>query len=938
MLFTALSHIAIGQTTDFSWNTGGNTCLPIDVQFTQTSSGTPKGYLWDFGNGTKSNSPTPLVTFSTPGTYTVRLITVYQNNTAQRTRTITIHNSISANFISDRSQMCTPGIVNFTATSSGANLDHYTWNFGDDSPEINSSTNTIAHTYTGYGEFTVSLTALSTAGCSVTSSRTIKVIRPQLSGNISTALLGCIPMTTNFSASVNLLPGNNVTGYIWDFGDGSNLANTTNTAISHTYNQVGSFSPSVTVTTTDGCSSTYHFDSLAFGRPPVNNVAYPLDTVYCGSETPQFVSSTPTANRYDWDFGGGGIQSVTDTFVEHRYSNLGYKNITVTPVYNGCPGTPTSFRINIIGVIARFKYANTCDDKKTFVFNNTSQGNISTIHWSLGNQAYSANMNSVVHTYPPSGVFAVKLLITDNITGCVDSFKTRIYTANPVLKNNDVSICINTDTRFSVLNNYTNPALTYLWNVMGDQIGPGVEVAPVVHADSLGHFNNSVILDNGPQYCPDTIHLDHLINVRGPKLDFTIPPSICLDVPLSVVNLSHPFEPADTINQWYWNFGRPEANATGFQPAPYTYPVARIYPYRVKLTAIDITGCQDSLIQPIMVRPMPFMWIIPKEVDMCQGQNTTFIGYTSDPILWSPVIPNFCTTCDTTTVAPVQTTRLYATATNSFNCSSTDSAMVRIVNPFVAVPLTPTTSICRGESVQLDVNPKNKKIVWSPVEGLSGINIHNPVATPNQSTTYVATMADSSGCFSSTTSIKITVKSKPEVDAGPDKVLPYNTTFRLDPTYSSNVSSWLWTPGDSLSCNNCPTPITTALRTKTYTVTAVSDSGCVSRDNITVFVECKNANLLLPNAFTPNNDNVNDVYHPLARGIKSINRFAVFNREGQLLYELRDFVPGKMGDTRGWNGKYKGQDQPAAAYVYLIEAVCDIGQTIFSKGSFILIR
>ena len=432
--------------------------------------------------------------------------------------------------------------------------------------------------------------------------------------------------------------------------------NNTSSLISHNYTQAGSFSPSVIVTTAEGCTNIFKFDSLFFGTPPTNHNAYPVDTVYCGSETPQFVSHATNANRYDWDFtGGGNITSVTDTLVEHRYTNLGMKHIIVTPVYNGCPGTPINFQVNIIGVIAKFTYANTCEDRKTFLFDNTSQGNISTIHWSLGNQAYSTHMDTVSHTYPQSGVFGVKLLITDNITGCVDSFKTRIYTANPVLKNDDRSICINTDTHFSIANNYSNPSITYLWNLLGTGIGPTPDPAPVMHADSLGYFNSQAILNNGPQYCPDTIQLDHIITVRGPQLDFTMPSSICLNTSLNVVNHSHAFQPADTVSVWYWNFGRVASNDTIFQPAPYTYTNPKIY--NVKLTARDITGCSDTLVKKLYVRPMPFIWIIPKLDTLCEGQSTTLVGYTSDDILWTPGNANFCTNCDTTTMSPTLTTK-----------------------------------------------------------------------------------------------------------------------------------------------------------------------------------------------------------------------------------------------------------------------------------------
>ncbi len=935
LFFILLSCCAFGQTTDFTYSSGNNACLPVNIQFTQTSSGTPKGYLWDFGNGTRSNAANPIATFTSAGSYSVRLITVYENSTAVKRKTVVIQPSINASFNYDRNFLCQPGTVNFTASASG-NLANYIWDFGDGTALVTGTANNIAHSFSAFGEFTVTLKAISNSGCEVTSSRQVSVIEPVISGSINTALLGCAPLSTDFDISVSVPPGSSVSSYLWNFGDGATV--TTNTAqVNHNYTQIGSFSPTVVITTVEGCTSSFSFDSVATGRPPTGHNAYPIDTVFCGSETPQFVSTANNANRYDWDFGGGSITSVTDTTTEHRYSNLGPKSITVTPYFNGCAGTPVNFNITIIGVIARFTYANTCNDRKTFKFRNTSQGNMSTVNWSLGNQGYSNNIDTVSHTYPQFGVFGVKILVTDNITGCIDTFKTRIYTANPVLQNPDRSICINTDTRFTISNNYTNPAVSYLWNVLGNEIGPNSVASPLIHADSLGNFTNQVIISNGPQYCPDTAVLDHPITVRGPKLDFTMPASICLNESLSVVNLSAPYQPADTINVWYWNFGLVSSNDFIYQPLPYTYSNPKIY--NVKLTAIDIYGCKDTLVKRVSVRPMPFLWIIPKSDTLCEGQSSTLIGYTSDNILWnaaSSATSGFCTNCDTTAVRPVTTTRFYATATNSFNCVATDSAMVKVFNPFNAVSSTPDTAVCAGLKVPFTVSPEHKVVSWSPASSLNSANVYNPVASPDQTTTYTASLTDSAGCFTSSTDIKVIVKSKPEISAGPDKVYPYNSTFNFAPAYSANIRSWLWSPSDSLTCSTCPVPSGIAVSTKTYVLRATTDSGCVATDNVTIFVECKGANLLMPAAFTPNNDNLNDIYHPITRGIRSITRFAVYNRQGQLVYEARNYLPNKK--DIGWDGRYRSQQQGPAAYVYIIEAVCDIGQTIFSKGSFLLVR
>ena len=75
--------VAKSQTADFTYSTSnGLFCNPATVQFKQTASGSPVGYVWSFGNGTGSNSPSPAVTYANAGSYVVRLIVIYPRSTA----------------------------------------------------------------------------------------------------------------------------------------------------------------------------------------------------------------------------------------------------------------------------------------------------------------------------------------------------------------------------------------------------------------------------------------------------------------------------------------------------------------------------------------------------------------------------------------------------------------------------------------------------------------------------------------------------------------------------------------------------------------------------------------------------------------------------------------------------------------------------------------
>jgi PKD repeat protein len=253
---------------------------------------------------------------------------------------------------------------------------------------------------------------------------------------------------------------------------------------------------------------------MAYGIPPVDPIAYPKKSVVCGSETPRFVGKATNANRYGWLFGDGTTAVTSDTGIGHKYSTLGTKRVTVIPSFNGCPGPATSFTIEVIGVISKFNYANTCADRKTYAFTDSSLGKVSSYVWDFGDGSPNEFIPSPRHTYPDTGSFKTSLTVTDSITGCVDVYEQTIYTANPQLLNPDSSICKYARSSFQVLDTYSDSAATYTWNVLGTQYGPLPADLIAAKAGVLGNFNNFVTIKYGRNSCPDTVRMDHSILVR----------------------------------------------------------------------------------------------------------------------------------------------------------------------------------------------------------------------------------------------------------------------------------------------------------------------------------------------------------------------------------------------------------------------------------------
>lgn len=927
--------LAQAQSVDFNFQSLGESfCTPARVQFHNMVSGTPQGFVWIFGNFGSSNLSNPVFTFNSPGTFQVKMIAIYKKKAITITKTITIHQGVTPEMAISRKKLCQPGQVEFTINS-GTN-ESFTWNFGDNSAPVYSTATSITHQYSQFGEYIIQLKSVAATGCQGETSDNISIQKPVITGTVD-HLSGCLPVSANFQSQIELPPGSMVSQYSWNFGDGYNY-NSVNSNVSHTYSASGNFQPSLSITTNDGCNNQFLFSPVAFGTPPTNLIAHPSLTTFCGSAAPAFYAQATNANRYAWDFGNQDTLSVTDTVINHKFQHIGLTTVTVTPYFNDCPGNPVSFQVNVIGVISRFGYHNSCSDKKTFQFTNASEGHQSDITWSIGGNPIASQDYDITHLFPQSGSVPVSLMVSDNITGCSDLSSVTIYTANPILSNPDRSICKGTTTHFLVENNYENPSLTYEWDVLGLQEGPGLTINPQpIIADVHGHFNhNLVVLDNGVHYCKDTISMQNEMLVRGPVLNFSVPTNFCGNIPCIVNNHSYPFIPGDNILSWHWNFGPPidEANDTAYTPHPFLYNMYWGH-NNISLIAKDNQGCSDSLVTSVEVYKVPFLKKIPDVDSLCAGDSTTIIGFHSDPINWSAngILP--CTTCDTLLVKPPHTTLYKVNSINQWNCESKDSVQVVVYEPFTAAAAPQYFSVCKGETVTLHISPKDKIISWLPANLVPGGGF-SPTIKPEASQSLTAVLADSAGCFSSRAVVQINLKPLPSIEAGPNRVVPFNSSISLSPIYSSNVVSFLWTPPIQLSCSNCAAPVCNVTGLETYTVRVVSDSGCVASDKISVMVECANSNIFVPTAFTPNRDGLNDLLHPISRGINEIDHFIIYNRLGVKMYEA-SHVSAKDNNW-GWDGNYQGIAQPQTSYIYILQAVCDAGETITTKGSFVLLR
>lgn len=145
--------------------------------------------------------------------------------------------------------------------------------------------------------------------------------------------------------------------------------------------------------------------------------------------------------------------------------------------------------------------------------------------------------------------------------------------------------------------------------------------------------------------------------------------------------------------------------------------------------------------------------------------------------------------------------------------------------------------------------------------------------------------------------------------------------------------SYLWSPADSLSCTTCQSPVANPIDTMEYQLVLVTADSCLDTliYRVVPYPPCDPARILIPNAFTPDGDGVNDVFSALPyEGSEVISHLIIYNRWGQKVYEA-------SGPNAAWDGTTFGEPAPSDVYVWLLEVLCD-GERKIRKGDVTVLR
>lgn len=226
------------------------------------------------------------------------------------------------------------------------------------------------------------------------------------------------------------------------------------------------------------------------------------------------------------------------------------------------------------------------------------------------------------------------------------------------------------------------------------------------------------------------------------------------------------------------------------------------------------------------------------------------------------------------------------------------------------------TSICAGIPLIINIPAGTTIQQWQ-----------DGATTPSYAITdigkYWATVTDQHNCTNSDTLLVSKKFTAPANFLEKEVTFCWYDSIILKSTKS--FSNYLWSTGST-------TATTTVNQASDYWLQVGDEHHCIGKDTITAIADlsCK-LGIHFYNAFTPNNDNKNDVFKPVVEGSLSYFNMVIYNRWGQKVFETNDW-------HKGWSGNLNGTPQPAGIYAYNITYQLLRSARKNQKGTVMLIR
>ncbi len=924
---TSRTIYVIKETPDFTANTT-SICKKEKITFSASGVNTNliRYYYWEYGDGIKDTGMVVSHVYNEAGNYTVRLITVdlmWCRDTMTKPMYIRV-NGPTAKFSVPPTGNCLLSPTTFIDNSVDDGLYKivkWNWDFGDGTHESLSGPPFI-HTYNSTGNYVVRLDIIDENGCkdSTTLEDTLLISKPK--ADFSTPnIMACPETKIGFIDASNGME----LSYQWDFGDGtsSNSAKPV-----HQYAQDGVYTVKLIVTDKNGCSDTMNREKYITVLTPHASFTISDSTGTCPPLVVDFKNTSTNIGSVVWDFGDG--TSTTNDNPTHFYTSPGTYYAKLTVIGPGGCSDIMSKKIVVLGPTGTFTYNPFIGCNPSEVKFESSTTNTVSFIWDFNDgTVINSNDAAIAHTYTAKGDYLPKMIVVD-LNGCKvpvqgnDTIRIKEVTAN--FNVSGKLLCDNGAIQFSDASNSNDAIVEYKWD-FGDGTS-SIQQNPLHFYDNVGLFYPKLITTtlNG---CVDSISYPTPIKiVASPQTKIVSTPNGC--TPLQITFNGQLLAQDTSALTWKWDFKN--GSLSNLKDPP-TQVYTKASTYNIQLVVTNSSGCTDTTYKSIEAYPIPDV-SAGTDKGICVGNGTTLNATGADTYTWSPATNLNCTDCSSPFANPVKDIVYSVKGTTVYGCTNTDSVKVIVKHPFI-LKTSPGDTLCMGSSKQLFAQG-GYTYEWTPATGLSATNIANPLASPSTTTLYTVVGTDELGCFKDTAYLPLTVYPVPTVNAGEDQTINVGKSTTIPLQHSNDVSKVFWMPHPSIIATNQDGFTVQPKETTEYNVEVRNEGGCRASDKVTVFVICNDANVFIPNTFSPNGDGVNDKFYPRGTGLFRIKSMRIFNRWGQVVYERSGFMPNDA--SAGWDGTFKSTKINPDVYVYTIEIYCDNNSVLSYKGNITLIQ
>jgi gliding motility-associated-like protein len=274
---------------------------------------------------------------------------------------------------------------------------------------------------------------------------------------------------------------------------------------------------------------------------------------------------------------------------------------------------------------------------------------------------------------------------------------------------------------------------------------------------------------------------------------------------------------------------------------------------------------------------------------------------------------------------------------DSYGCSSFSNAFTVTVqaNPIVLINPKDSIKICEGTSFKLSAKANMPCTFQWYLNNVMIAGATDSVYFANQSGIYTVQATSTFGCKGQSNPFKLIVVPLATIQLPNDTTIFAGDQIEID-AQTSNAISILWTPSTYLTCTNCFTTYTRPEVPITYTATVSNELNCLSADTIRINLKCNDHFVFIPNMFSPNADDNNDIFYPRSGFKAKINFMKIYNRWGQLIFENYNFTTNDSAN--GWDGTFNNIYSDAGIYSYIIQATCFDGSLLLYNGDVTMIR